>query len=201
MAKASDNQFPKVTFAESTAPSTPASGLGYLYEKTDGILYFKNDAGTESVLGQTNTLYDTTLTGTATSIDTGAVLGGYKHLRVHFQGRTDRAAQVFEGVNIQFNADTGANYDSVNSDFFGTADQVDVGESIGGTSGLVGSITGATGLANTPGAFVIDIPNYGSTTFHKTYMSVGGVAYAASTTNLHNVIHSGKWRPSPGSFC
>lgn len=47
MAKGSANQFPKVTFAESAAPSTPSSGLGLLYEKTDGNLYFKNDAGTE----------------------------------------------------------------------------------------------------------------------------------------------------------
>lgn len=47
MAKASDNLFPKVTFAESAAPATPASGRGFLYEKTDGKLYFKDDAGTE----------------------------------------------------------------------------------------------------------------------------------------------------------
>jgi hypothetical protein len=47
MTKASDNQFPKVTFAESAAPGTPASGLGVMYEKTDGKPYFKNDAGTE----------------------------------------------------------------------------------------------------------------------------------------------------------
>jgi len=48
MTKFSDNQSPKLTFLESAAPSTPASGLGFLYEKTDGKLYFKNDAGTET---------------------------------------------------------------------------------------------------------------------------------------------------------
>jgi len=37
-----------VQFAEqSSAPATPASGYGRLYEKTDGMAYFKNDAGTE----------------------------------------------------------------------------------------------------------------------------------------------------------
>jgi hypothetical protein len=45
--KASENQFPKVTFAESAAPGTPTSGLGWLYEKTDGLIYFTNDGGTE----------------------------------------------------------------------------------------------------------------------------------------------------------
>lgn len=33
--------------SEGTAPSTPASGFGRIYAKTDGNLYFKNDAGTE----------------------------------------------------------------------------------------------------------------------------------------------------------
>ena len=35
---------------ERAEPATPPSGLGYLYEKTDGKLYFKNDAGTETPL-------------------------------------------------------------------------------------------------------------------------------------------------------
>lgn len=34
-------------FAESAAPSTPASGYGAAYVKTDGKLYFQNDSGTE----------------------------------------------------------------------------------------------------------------------------------------------------------
>jgi hypothetical protein len=50
MTKFSDNQSPKLTMLESAAPSTPGSGLGFLYEKTDGKLYFKNDAGTETEL-------------------------------------------------------------------------------------------------------------------------------------------------------
>lgn len=36
-----------ITMAEIAAPSTPATGKGVVYPKTDGLLYFKNDAGTE----------------------------------------------------------------------------------------------------------------------------------------------------------
>ena len=36
-----------------TAPSTPSSGEGVIYEKNDGKLYFKNDAGTEYELTAT----------------------------------------------------------------------------------------------------------------------------------------------------
>jgi len=35
---------------QASAPDTPASGYGQLYEKNDGKLYFKNDAGTEVCL-------------------------------------------------------------------------------------------------------------------------------------------------------
>ena len=35
---------------QSSSPSTPASGLALLYVKSDGNLYFKNDAGTETQL-------------------------------------------------------------------------------------------------------------------------------------------------------
>lgn len=39
--------------AEMTAPVTPGSGWGHLYAKSDGKIYFKNDAGTEYDLTDT----------------------------------------------------------------------------------------------------------------------------------------------------
>jgi hypothetical protein len=51
MTKASENEFPKVTFAEGAAPGTPASGLVIAYAKADGLLYSKDDAGSETPLG------------------------------------------------------------------------------------------------------------------------------------------------------
>lgn len=39
-----------VELAEISAPGTPDAGFGRIYPKTDGKLYFKNDAGTESDL-------------------------------------------------------------------------------------------------------------------------------------------------------
>lgn len=44
----------RLRVAEIAAPSTPPSGFGYLYEKSDGKLYFLNDGATE---------YDLTATG------------------------------------------------------------------------------------------------------------------------------------------
>ena len=50
MTKASENQYPKVTFAEGAAPGTPSAGLVIAYAKTDGLLYAKDDVGTEKLL-------------------------------------------------------------------------------------------------------------------------------------------------------
>lgn len=44
---ASENEFPSLLFAEGAAPSTPASSLVIVYAKSDGKLYWKDDAGTE----------------------------------------------------------------------------------------------------------------------------------------------------------
>ena len=37
-----------IDIAERATPATPASGRFYVYAKTDGKLYYKNDAGTEA---------------------------------------------------------------------------------------------------------------------------------------------------------
>lgn len=52
-----------IEIAETVAPSTPSSGYGRIYEKSDGYLYFKNDAGIE---------YDLTASGTGTITGTGS---------------------------------------------------------------------------------------------------------------------------------
>lgn len=74
---AEDNEFPYVTFAESAAPSTPASGLGLVYLKSDGKWYAKNDAGTEVELtGIADHIADTSDAHDASAIsvlDTAAV--------------------------------------------------------------------------------------------------------------------------------
>jgi hypothetical protein len=40
-----------ILVTEQASPSTPASGTGAIYFKTDGLAYYKNDAGTEFSLG------------------------------------------------------------------------------------------------------------------------------------------------------
>ena len=44
---ASENDLPAGELAEGAAPATPATGQVRLYVKADGLLYWKDDAGTE----------------------------------------------------------------------------------------------------------------------------------------------------------
>jgi hypothetical protein len=50
MTKASDNVFPKIIVSEEAAPATPASGTVVVYAKADGLLYSKDDVGTETLV-------------------------------------------------------------------------------------------------------------------------------------------------------
>jgi len=61
-----DVQAGKFTVTEQAEPSTPASGYGDIYAKTDGSLYFKNDAGTEILLSGVSVVWGN-ITGTLSS--------------------------------------------------------------------------------------------------------------------------------------
>lgn len=50
MARIQDIDIPYLEFAEAAAPGTPAAGVVRVYAKTDGSLYQKDDAGTETAL-------------------------------------------------------------------------------------------------------------------------------------------------------
>src|SRR3990167_9845525 len=47
--KFGDNLMAEAIFAEGAAPSTPAASKVTLYAKTDGLLYSKDDVGTETL--------------------------------------------------------------------------------------------------------------------------------------------------------
>ena len=50
MTKVDENLFPKVIYVEGAAPATPSAGTVIQYAKADGLLYSKDDAGTETLV-------------------------------------------------------------------------------------------------------------------------------------------------------
>ena len=78
-----------IRLAEASAPSTPASGKVVIYAKTDGLVYGKDDAGTETKLSNSSTvmtLMTPQTTTSGTSIDFTSIPSGTKRLTLHFTG-------------------------------------------------------------------------------------------------------------------
>ena len=69
-------RFPgSIRLVEAAAPGTPPTGTVYVYVKADGILYFKDDAGTETACGGAGGPA-TQLDANGTTLDVDAIADG-----------------------------------------------------------------------------------------------------------------------------
>ena len=85
---ASDNVWPKLILSEGAAPAAPAAGQVKLYAKADGLLYWKDDAGTEYPMG-----------GAAEWADVEADHDAHDHTGVPGVGAGGGAAHAYVGYN------------------------------------------------------------------------------------------------------
>lgn len=81
MAKIQDVDIPYLEFAEAAAPGTPASGIVRTYSKADGLMYSKDDAGTETLMsggggGATVATESTAASGDTTIVNTATFYDG-----------------------------------------------------------------------------------------------------------------------------
>lgn len=108
----------QIIFAESAAPDAPATGKVTLYAKTDGLLYSKDDAGTESVCG-----------GNLRSADIGVTVQAYDADTAKLDvANTWAAAQTLSsGVNLTDPVITGAILEDVYTITDGAAFEIDPG--------------------------------------------------------------------------
>lgn len=123
---------------------------------------------------------------------TGIPQTGFRNLRIVFKGRGTASAN-FEPVLIQFNNDSGANY------AYERLDNSTATNSTGQTSGQIGFVTAATGLAASAGAIEISIPGYTDTAFNKQYYSRFHGTTTSATSGLELTHYGGQWA-STGSI-
>ena len=120
-------------------------------------------------------LYDSGPIGSAQStIDTGAsgVAGGHADLLIMFQGAFSAAINQGNFL-LQFNADTGSNYDFVFAR--NNAGTIASQSSFGAATGTSpGPLPGSTVGGSYPGTCFISIPGYTGTTFWKTGTGTAG---------------------------
>lgn len=175
------------TYGDSTHTSQITVGL-------DGIVTAAAAVGISGLAGTgLSLIFDSTLSGAAASIDTGAssIAAGHQHLVVVFMGRGSTAAANLDN-HIQFNNDSGANYD----DTAGRNNSATLGDvhDIAGTFAEFGQIPGSTADANRSATTIGFLPSYDQTTFWKTMVYLSGFMMAAATPTYQNWWGASYWR-------
>lgn len=127
---ASENEFPLLRLAEGAAPGTPAAGLVYVYVKSDGLLYWKDDGGTEHSIDLAAHLADASDAHDASAIsvlDSGA----------HFTATDVEAALAELFTAIGAGGIPATIIDAAGDLIVGTAADTAGRLAIGGTNGMV----------------------------------------------------------------
>lgn len=120
------------------------------------------------------------------------VPSGYTALAIMAYGRVSDSA-ASEPVGMQFNSDTGNNYD--NEFVYGTASTAAAGSSAGVTflDGI--DFAGATATTNVAGSANVFINNYADTNFYKSETSSNArILILGTTSNYLAVEYAGVWR-------
>jgi hypothetical protein len=130
---------------------------------------------------------------TGATVTFSSIPNTYRDLHVVVRGRSNRAA-TFTGVLVQFNNDTGGNYD--NQHMQGTNATVQAAQTFGGTSIPIGYVTGTTASSNVPSTCAVRIFDYRGTTFHKQVISEAFLKIGTSSGNMFIEKRGGEWRNS-----
>jgi|SRR5262252_1112441 hypothetical protein len=117
---------------------------------------------------------------------------GYLNAVVRFQARSDTAAE-FTLLGLQFNGDTGPNYDSQIGTFTGTTQVAN--EYVAATQNWIGYVSGANAGAGNTGTGHFFLPNYAGTVFRKQGYTATGLYGTDASGNHHwAYINSSNWR-------
>ena len=132
------------------------------------------------------------LTSNTATVTFSSITGAYRDLRVRVYGRiTESVASNY--AYVQFNGDTGANYDEQR--LYGSATNTVAGEAFAQTMARVVELPGATSSTATQAGYgVIEIPHYAGTTFDKVATTFGGSKQGTSTGTMVERQHFIAWR-------
>lgn len=126
--------------------------------------------------------------GGAAEINFAGISSAYEDLEIRLFGRTTVAADDDAYVRLQFNGDTGANYDYVVENRFGTAN------GIAATFIQAATLTAANAPASVANINVIEIPSYKRTIFQKVLRSYLSHKGANSLAGIFQQTISAAWR-------
>lgn len=137
-------------------------------------------------------LADNTLGADTGTVSFTSIPGTYKHLRLIGYGRLTEAT-TSNYVYVQFNGDTGSNYDEQR--IAGNGSGAVVGEAFAQTKSRVTEWPGASSSsASQAGLFELNLPYYANTSFFKNWTAEGGAVWGTSTGTMVVRAHFGNYR-------
>lgn len=128
-------------------------------------------------------------TGSSGTITFSSIPSTYQHLQIRWVCRSSRVS-TDDGINLQFNSDTGSNY--VRHQLFGDGATASASGGATQTNIPVGVATAASVASNIMGVGILDIHDYASTSKYKTIRSLSG----DDQNNTNGIIYlrSGLWQ-------
>ena len=132
-----------------------------------------------------------TTSGSAPSVSFSSIPGNFTNLRLVGLARGDTAASTIH-LNIQFNADSGSNYDW--QTVVGSNTTASAGNTLATTSITLADMVAASGTAGRASAITADIPSYSSAVFDKSVLILGGSIWGTGAANAEVVPIYGTWR-------
>jgi len=143
--------------------------------------------------GNVQAIAEVVLLSNATSITVPAVPQTFRHLRIIGQARSTRDdASSTDEIYLQFNDDTGANYDRMRGVMLGN-DTHTFNASRSQNSIWVTDIAAAHSPANYADMFTVDIANYRGA-FYKAVLSDGATISDGSLGAMWRTSNAGWWR-------
>ena len=138
-------------------------------------------------------LYDQSLTADAASFDVQDIPSGYRNLHIILTGRSTRNL-ADDSARIQFNGDTGSNYDYQYTWGSGTSGTASAAAAYAQTGLDVMEVPAATAPSDNFGMYVFEVPHYDSTAFRKQIMHRGGAPTVSSGAGYYSESPAGLWR-------
>lgn len=169
-----------------------ATHVGQFTVGADGRLTAAAAIGISGIAGAGfTTVFDSTLGGAATNIDTGAngIAATYQHLLLVILARTSEAV-TSSALLLTFNGDTAANYDRQT---WRGVNNVTSAAAVAAATSIGLDLPGSSIAASHFGVCVVFIPAYAQTTAHKAAVNLGGWADTA-VANSRAFGTAGNWR-------
>jgi hypothetical protein len=142
--------------------------------------------------GALTLIAESLLASDASGVTFSSIPGTYRHLRLVGYGRLAGATSD-DYVYVQFNGDTGSNYDEQRGLWVNGITSIVA--LYGLTRGRIGELPGASAAAaNAPGSFEILIPHYAGTTWDTIAQSWGGFKHGTSGNSIAIEMFSVSWR-------